>query len=39
LLVGAISQPNINPVITVKRSASWFITGNAPGNPKQVGQV
>jgi hypothetical protein len=34
-----MSQPSINPVSTVRRSASWFMTGSAPGKPRQVGQV
>src|SRR5438477_12022050 len=34
-----MSQPSMSPVSTVMRSASWFITGNAPGNPRQTGQV
>src|SRR5438270_5891242 len=37
--MGAMSQPSMRPVSTVMRSASWFITGNAPGKPRQTGQV
>ena len=37
--IGAISQSSMSPVTTVIRSASWFITGNAPGKPRQTGQV
>src|SRR4029078_10823429 len=29
----------MSPVSTVMRSASSFITGNAPGSPRQTGQV
>src|SRR6516165_701458 len=35
----AISQSSISPVSRVKRRASSFITGKAPGKPRQTGQV
>src|SRR5207249_10348285 len=34
-----MSQPSMRPVSAVMRSASRFITGNAPGKPRQTGQV
>jgi hypothetical protein len=37
--MGAMSHPSMSPVSTVMRSASWFITGKAPGRPRHTGQV
>src|SRR5215470_6596055 len=37
--MSAISHSSISPVSRVKRSASSFITGKAPGKPRQTGQV
>src|SRR5215469_10150433 len=34
-----MSHPSMSPVSTVIRNASWFITGRAPGRPRQTGQV
>src|SRR5437762_11675267 len=39
LETSAISQSSISPVRTVRRNASSFITGKAPGSPRQIGQV
>ncbi len=32
-------HPSMRPVSSVRRSASWFITGSAPGRPRQIGHV